>query len=107
MVVPPDGMFSATRPTIVKLAADLRLPTMYAFKEGVEAGGLMSYGASILGMQAQAVSYVDEILKGSVPSGVPGQEPTKFGLFINLKTAKTLGLTIPTSPLARTDQVIE
>lgn len=106
-VVQPDGMFWAQRPRVVRLAADLRLPTIYGFKEDVEAGGLMSYGASILDMQAQAVVYIDKILRGSIPSALPVQEPTKLELAINAKTAKMLGLTIPPSLLLRADRVIE
>jgi putative ABC transport system substrate-binding protein len=107
VVVQPDGMFWAQRPSIVKLAADLRVPTIYAFNEDVEAGGLMSYGADILDMQAQAVTYVDRILRGSLPADLPVLEPTKVALAINLKTAKTLGLTIPPSLLLRAHHVIE
>ena len=106
-MVQPDGMFWAQRPKIVKLAADLRLPTIYAFQEDVEAGGLMSYGASWLDMQAQAVTYIDKILRGSIPSGLPVMEPTKLELVVNVKTAKALGLTIPRSVLLRADRVVE
>ena len=106
-VVQPDGMFWAQRPTIVKLAADLRLPTIYAFKEDAEAGGLMSYGASILDMQAQAVTYIDKIFRGAAPSGLPVQEPARFELVINVKTAKLLRLTIPRTLMLRADRVIE
>lgn len=106
-VVQPDGMFWAHRSRIVRLAADLRLPTAYAFKEDVEAGGLMSYGASISEMQAQAVVYIDKILRGSIPSRLPVQEPTKLELVINAQTAKMLGLAIPPSLLLRADRVIE
>jgi putative ABC transport system substrate-binding protein len=106
-MVQPDGMFLAQRASIVKLAADLRLPTIYAFMEDVEAGGLMSYGASFLDMQAQAVAYIDKILRGAVPSGLPVQEPTKLELAINVKTAKALRLTVPSSLMFRADRVIE
>jgi putative ABC transport system substrate-binding protein len=91
----------------VKLAADLRLPTIYAFKEDVEAGGLMSYGASILDMQAQAVTYIDKILRGSLPSGLPVQEPAKFDLAINARAAKALNVTIPPSLMLRADRIVE
>jgi putative ABC transport system substrate-binding protein len=107
VVIQPDGMFWAQRPNIVKLAADLHLPAIYAFKEDVDAGGLMSYGASFLHMQAQAIAYVDRILRGAKPGDLPVEEPTKFELVINLKTAKALGLTIPPALLQRADQVIE
>jgi ABC-type uncharacterized transport system substrate-binding protein len=107
VIVQPDGMFWAQRPAIVRLAAELRLPAIYAFKEDVEAGGLVSYGASLLDMQAQAAAYIDKVLRGTAPSGLPVQEPLKFELLINLKTAKALGLTLPPSLLLRADQVIE
>jgi putative ABC transport system substrate-binding protein len=102
----PDNLFWIERPRIVKLAAELRLPTTYAFKEDVEAGGLMSYGADIRRMQAQAVGYVDKILRGAKPSTLPVQEPAKLELEINLKAAKALGLTIPESLLLSADRVI-
>ena len=107
VLVQPDGMFWAHRADIVKLAADLRVPVIYGFREDVDAGGLMSYGASMSDMQARAAAYVDKILRGSRPSELPVEEPTKFELVINLKTAKALGLTIPPSVLGRADQVIE
>jgi putative tryptophan/tyrosine transport system substrate-binding protein len=107
LVVQPDGMFWAYRAEIVKLAAEARIPAVYAFKEDATAGGLMSYGASILGMHDQVVVYVDRILRGARPAELPVQEPTKFELVINLKTARALGLTIPPSLLARADQVID
>ena len=91
----------------MKLAAEARIPAVYAFKEDVTAGGLMSYGASMLGMQKQAVVYVDRILRGARPAELPVQEPIKLELFINLKTAKAFGLTIPRSLLLQADQVIE
>jgi putative tryptophan/tyrosine transport system substrate-binding protein len=100
-------MFWTYRAEIVKLAAETRIPTVYAFKKDVTAGGLMSYGASIMDMQEQAVLYVDRILKGARPAQLPIQEPNKLELFINLKTAKALGLTISPSLLTRADQVIE
>jgi putative tryptophan/tyrosine transport system substrate-binding protein len=92
---------------IVDLAGKNRLPTIYFTAEWVEAGGLVSYGASYPDLFYRAASYVDKILKGAKPADLPVQQPTKFELAINLKTAKTLGLTIPPSLLARADQVIE
>lgn len=107
VVVQPDGMFWTQRPTIVKLTANLRLPAIYAFKEDVEAGGLVSYGASFFEMQAQAVAYIDKILRGVAPSGLPVQEPAKFELAININAARALTLAIPRSLMLRADQVVE
>ena len=107
VMVQPDGMFWAQRVRIVRLATELRLPTVYPHKQDVEAGGLMSYGASFLAMQAQAIAYVDRILKGVKPGDLPIQRAAKFELYVNLKTAKALGLTIPQSLLLQADKVIE
>ena len=107
VLVQPDGMFRAHRASIMKLAAEVRVPVIYGFRDDVDAGGLMSYGASISDMQARAVEYVDKILRGARPSELPVEEPTKIELAINLKTAKMLGLTIPPALLLRADQVIE
>lgn len=107
VLVQPDGMFWAHRTNIVKLATDLRLPVIYGFREDVDAGGLMSYGANMVAMQARAVAYVDRILRGVSPASLPVEEPTKFDFAINLKTAKQLGLAIPPALLLRADQVVE
>jgi putative ABC transport system substrate-binding protein len=89
------------------LAVRHRLPVMYAFREDVEVGGLVAYGASLPAQFRQAATLVHKILRGAKPSDLPVEQPTKFELVLNLKTAKALGLTIPPSVLARADQVIE
>ncbi len=92
---------------IAELAVKSRLPTMYADREFVEAGGLMSYGADYIFMYRRVATYVDRILKGAKPAELPVEQPTKFELVINLKTAKQIGLTIPQSLLYRADKVIK
>ena len=97
----------AHRKQLATLAAKHHLPTMYGSSEFVEAGGLMSYGADALDMYRRAASYVDRILKGAKPSDLPVEQPSKFELAVNLKAAKSLGLTFPPSVLVRAEQVIE
>jgi putative tryptophan/tyrosine transport system substrate-binding protein len=99
--------FYAQRREIAALALKNRLPLMSAWGESPEAGGFMSYSASLPDLMRRSVAYVDKILKGAKPADLPVQQPTKFELVINLKTAKALGLTIPQSILQRADQVIE
>jgi len=108
LIVFPDGMFIAQTPLILSLAARNRLPALYGVREYVEAGGLMFYGADLSAMQRYVgASIVDEVLKGARPSEIPVEQPTKFELVINLKTAKELGLPIPESLLLRADEVIQ
>jgi putative ABC transport system substrate-binding protein len=107
LLVFPDGMFLLQRTRITDFAAKSSLPAMYGRREFVDAGGLMSYASSLGYNLRRAAAYVDKILKGAKPGDLPIEQPTKFELVINLKTAKALGLTIPPSLLARADQVIE
>ena len=95
------------RARIVALAAKNRLPAMYPNSEYVETGGLMSYAADLVAMFRRTATYVDKVLKGAKPADLPVEQPTKFELIINLKTAKQIGLTIPPSVLARADRVIK
>ena len=100
-------MFSSERRRLLDLAAKNRLPTVYSFREYVDAGGLMSYGPNLADLFRRAATYVDKILKGRKPADLPIEQPTRFELVVNLKTAKALGLTIPPSILVRADQLIE
>ncbi len=102
-----DSLTQTNLGRIVDLAAKQRLPSIYSSRDFVDAGGLMAYGVSRLEMYRRAATYVDKILKGAKPADLPVEQPTKFELVINLKTAKALGLTIPPSLLARADEIIQ
>ena len=107
LLVLTDGVFFLHRARLVSLAAKNRLPSMYQLREYVEAGGLMSYAPSTQDLFGRTASFVDKILKGAKPADLPVEQPTKFELVINMKIAKSLGLTIPPSLLARADEVIQ
>jgi putative ABC transport system substrate-binding protein len=107
LVVLPDAMFRNQQGRILDLAAKRQLPAMYWSRELVDAGGLMAYEANIPDVYRQAATLVDKILKGAKPGDLPIEQPAKLELVINMKTAKALGLTIPSSLLLRADQVIE
>jgi putative ABC transport system substrate-binding protein len=101
-----DPMFGSNGVRIVELAAQSRLPAMYGIRQFVDGGGLISYGPSLPDLFRRAATYVDKILKGAKPGDLPIEQPTKFELVVNLKTAKALGLAIPESILLRADEVI-
>jgi putative ABC transport system substrate-binding protein len=107
LYVPPGGpLIFANAKRIVAFALKSRLPSMYNNRAAVDAGGLMYYGADLADSYRRVAIYVDRILKGAKPADLPVEQPTKFELFINLKTAKQIGVTIPQSILYRADKVI-
>ena len=107
MLVFPDGVTLVHRVKIAEFAKSQRLPSMFGWREYCDAGGLASYGANQRSTYARLAVYADRILKGEKPSELPIEQPTKFELVINAKTAKALDLTIPPTLLARADEVIE
>jgi putative ABC transport system substrate-binding protein len=107
LIVLGSSMFFTERRRLVGLAAKHRLPAVYSARDSVDAGGLMAYGPNFADMFRRAATYVDKILKGAKAGDLPVEQPTKFELVVNLKTAKALGLTIPQSLLLRADEVIQ
>jgi putative ABC transport system substrate-binding protein len=102
-----DNLTFRHRAEIARLANGHRLPTMYGLRDYAQAGGLITYGPNLAHMYRRAAAYVDKILKGARPSDLPVEQPTRFELVINLKTAKATGIDIPATVLARADEVIE
>jgi putative tryptophan/tyrosine transport system substrate-binding protein len=107
LIVGQDGLFQAYRKQVAALAAKYRLPAIYRSMDSIEAGGLMAYGPSYPDLSRRVAVYVDKIFKGAKPGDLPIEQPTKFELIINLKTAKALGITIPPPLLLRVDEVIQ
>jgi putative ABC transport system substrate-binding protein len=107
LYVNSDPLVNTNRVRINTLALSARLPTMHGVRDYVEAGGLISYGPSILDQYRRAADYVDKILRGTKPGDLPIEQPTKFYLVLNLTTAKALGLTVPDKLLALADEVID
>jgi ABC-type uncharacterized transport system substrate-binding protein len=106
LIMLADRVFLHNREAIVKFAADNRLPAVYAYRELVDAGGLMSFGPNYADMHRRAAAYVDKILRGAKPGDLPIELPTKFELIVNLRAAQALGLTIPQSVLVRADELV-
>jgi putative ABC transport system substrate-binding protein len=106
-LVPPDYLFTTLRKRIAELLAEAKVPAIYGFREHVEVGGLMSYGINQPESFHRAATFVDKILKGTSPSDLPVEQPTKIELVINLGAARGLGLELPATLLARADEVIE
>jgi putative ABC transport system substrate-binding protein len=107
VLIVAESLFILHRARLAHLAARNRLPAMHGLRENVEAGGLMSYGPNIADSWRRAALFVDKILKGAKPADLPVEQPTKFELVINMKTAKALGLSIPPAVLARADEIVE
>jgi putative tryptophan/tyrosine transport system substrate-binding protein len=107
LIVTNDGVTNLHRRQVIDLAAKYKLPAIYTAREFVDQGGLLAYGPSVLDLYRRAPTVVDKILKGARPAEIPVEQPTKFDLLVNLKTARTLGLALPQSLLARADEVIQ
>jgi putative ABC transport system substrate-binding protein len=107
LIVMPDSLTLIHRKRIVALAERYRMPAIYPFRYFVDDGGLISYGIDLIEVWRRSATYIDRILKGSVPADLPVQQPTKFELVVNLQTAKALGVSVPPTLLARADEVIE
>jgi putative ABC transport system substrate-binding protein len=107
VVVIPDAFFASNSARIVALVRELRLPAIFPYRYYVAQGGLLCYGVDNVALFRQAAPYVDRILRGAKPSDLPVQQPTRFNLVVNLKTASALGLTLPPTLLARADEVIQ
>ena len=107
VVVFPSPVAGIHRETIIRIVAEHRIPTVYPYRYFAESGGLIAYGTDIREQCRQAAGYVDRIMKGAHPSELPTQQPSKFELVINAKTAKALGLVVPPTLLARADEIIE
>ena len=107
LIVLSSAFFGAERRRIVALATKSRLPTMFPYRRDAEAGGLMSYGPSLVDLHRRTATYVDTILKGTKPADLPVEQPIKFELVVNLKTAQALGLTLSPGLLFQADEVIK
>lgn len=107
LIFPSDGVTNLYRRRLVELAAKYRLPAIYTQRESVEAGGLMAYGPNFVDLHRRAATFVDKILKGARPADLPIEQPTKFDLLLNLKTARALGVTFPAPLLARANEAVE
>jgi putative ABC transport system substrate-binding protein len=107
LVIGSDTLIQSNQTLVVRLAAALRMPAMYTFRDFVDAGGLVSYGVSLPDLYRRAGAYVDNILMGARPAELPVETPSRFEIVINLKAAKAIGLTVPTTLVSRADEVLQ